>query len=331
MHLVKKISKKELIENKLSHLDLYSYYMPTKFELNQNCSNPFTSSDNIPSFRIYYKDGEYFHKAFNSSHKGDIWQFLMDLSGRDFNEVLDGVIQDFGLAEISGKKFEKVVQDLPKIEKKEAKITKIIAQTFNKWQPRHIDYLAQYSLIPEDLNFCNDTKCFPLKEFYINTSKMIVRSKEVGFTYNVGKYRKIYLPNRPKGEKFWSSIPFSHIHGLDNLKGCDVGILSKSIKDAAVISKYITKCVCVIQAENASAISKENLQILKNSCKKLYVAMDNDPPGKAASYQLCELLEAKHINPIDSILKLGGSDFADWVRLEGTEAVIQHFKNKGVI
>lgn len=331
MRIEKVISKKELIENKLSHLDLFSYYMPWKFELNKNCSNPFVSKDSNPSMRIYSRNGEYFFKCYNSQQKGDVWTFLMELSQSTFDQVCDGIIADFGLLETSGAKLERVVSELPKIEKKASRPPKIIAEVYSKWQQRHIDYLAEYHLIPEDLNFCSDTKCYPLKQFYLNSSKFNVNNKEVGFVYNVNKFNKIYLPNRPKDQKWWSNIPFSYIHGLDNLKGCELGILSKSIKDGALLSKYITPCVSILQAENSTAITQEHIDYIKINCKNLLIAMDTDPQGKKTSYELCEIFGARHINIPDRLLKYGASDFSDWAKLEGFEAVIEHFKKKGII
>ena len=115
------------------------------------------------------------------------------------------------------------------------------------------------------------------------------------------------------------------------MKGCDVGIITKSIKDGALLRKYITKCTCVIQAENVTAISKENAQFLKQNVKHLYIAMDNDATGKQASYAICDYLKAKHINPPDRILEKKGSDFSDMVKLEGLGSFLEHFKTKKLI
>ncbi len=325
-----KSNLKEIIEEKLSHLDLYSYYMPWEFTLNKNCCNPFQEDKN-PSFRIYYRDGGYFHKSYNSSHKGDVWQFLMDYFGKSFNEIIEKIAEDFGLKEKTGKKFDKIVNNLPKIEKKESKPPIIKATVYKEFKERHIEYLKQYYLTPEDMNFCSDTKVLPLKSFYMNGTKFPVRSDEVGFVYLVNnQYIKVYLPNRPKGEKFWSNIPFTHIHGLDNLKGCKKAVLTKSMKDAALIHKYILPCVAVIQAENISCISEENREIIKNSVENLYINMDVDPTGKKASYALCDLLQAKHVNIPDKYFPQS-TDFADMAKNEGIDKVIEHFKIKKII
>lgn len=323
-----KINLKELIENNVSHLDLFSYYYPEKFQLNKRCRNVLVDKDDNPSMVIYYRDGGVFFKCFNSSNKGDIWQFLMDYTGKSFDEVLQGVAEDFGLLEKSGKKLERVLENLPKIEKKQSKPPVIKAEKYKEFPERHLNYLKQYYIIPKDMNFCSDTEVFALKSFYINGTRFPVKKDEVGFIYLVNKkYIKIYLPERPKGEKWWSNIPFTHIHGLDNLKNCKTGFLTKSVKDAAIIKKYISSCVSVIQAENISCISKENIEIIKNSVENLYIIMDNDPTGKMASYGLCELLNAKHINVPDKYFPQS-TDFADMAKNEGINLVIEHFKKK---
>ena len=291
-----KIDLKQLIEDNVSHLDLFSYYYPEKFELNRRCRNVLVAKDDNPSMVIYYRDGGVFFKCYNSEHKGDIWQFLMDYTQKSFDEVLQGVAEDFGLLEKTGKKLEKVLENLPKIEKKQSKPPVIKAEKYKEFPERHLNYLKQYGLTPEDMNFCSDTEVFALKSFYMNGKRFGVSNKEVGFIYLVNKkYIKIYLPERPKGERFWSNISFTHIHGLDNLKGCKIGFLTKSIKDAAVVKKYISPCVAVIQAENISCISEENAEIIRNSVDNLYIIMDNDKTGKQASYALCDLFWTNNI------------------------------------
>lgn len=323
-----KIDLKKLIEDKLSHLDLFSYYYPYKFELNKRCRNVLVSSDNNPSMVIYYRDGGVFFKCFNSPNKGNIWQFLMDYTGKNFEDVLKMVANDFGLLNNSSEKFEKKVREIQKIEKKESKPPIIKAEVYKTFPERHLNYLKQYTLTPEDMNCCSDTEVLPLKTFYINGIRFPVKKNEVGFVYLVDKkYIKIYLPERPKGEKWWSNIPFQKIHGLDNLKGCKVGFLIKSIKDASIIKKYISPCVGVIQAENISCISEENAEIIKNSVENLYIIMDNDPTGKQASYALCDLLNAKHINVPDKYFPQS-TDFADMTKNEGVNLVLEHFRKK---
>ena len=331
MNIIKeqKITKEYILE-KVGALNIFIRYMPHPFKLNRRCKNPHTK-DNNPSCIIGNQTGEIIYKCFNSSHQGDCFSFVMNLFNISFKDTIELIANDFGLKKSSIKKYEQVILDLPKIEITKPHSYLIQCKPFKNWQNYHIDYLKQYTLEPKDLQFCSNTKAFPLEEYWINKRKMIVKQDELGFFYNVGTYNKIYFPLRPKEDKWKSSIPFNVIHGLDNMKGCDIGILTKSLKDGAILSKHITKCTCVIQAENVTSISKENAQFLKENVKQLYIAMDCDAPGKQASYAICDYLNAKHINPPDRILEKKGSDFSDMVKLEGLDSFLNHFKQKKLI
>lgn len=318
---------KDLILSKISPLSIFSYYMPYEWKVNRRCRNPFVSRDNNPSMIIGDKNGELIFKCFNSNHQGDCFSFVMYMFNLPFDKAIKKIAEDFGILNKSGE-LERVIQNLPKIDKIKSHGNIIQCAPFTEWQDFHINYLKKYSLIPEDLQFCMDTKAYPLKDYWINKKKMMMESKELGFFYNAGNYNKVYFPHRSKEDKWKSTIPFTYIHGLNNMKGCNVGILTKSLKDGAIISKYITKCVCVIQAENVTSISKENADFLKQNVEHLYIAMDCDDPGKKASYAICDYLGAKHINPPDYLLEKKATDFADWVELEGIQPMINHFKTK---
>lgn len=321
---------KELIEQKVTHLDLFNYYYPGNFKPNRPCKNVLSHKDENPSMVIYNRNGGVFFKCYNSPQKGDIWKFLMEYFNLSFSESVNMVAKDFGLLENCDKKFQKVLNELPVIKKTISKPPEIKAVNYKEFPERHLKYLQSYHLTPEDMNFCEDTKVFALKDFYINKKKFSVRSDEVGFIYLVNnKFIKIYLPERPKGEKWWSNIPFTHIHGLDNLKNCKVGFLTKSIKDGAVIKKFISPHVAIIQAENISSITSKDAEIIKNSVENLYIIMDNDKTGKEASYAFCDLLNAKHINVPDKYFP-ESTDFADMVKNIGINSVINHFNEKTI-
>lgn len=330
IHKEVKITK-ELLLKEIGAYNIFNYYMPNPWKLNRLCKNPFTHTDSNPSCIIGTKNNEITFKCFNSDNKGDCFSFVMQLFNISFIEALNKISSDFGYKKDEKIKYE-IIKSLPIIELLNYTETIIQASSYSEFLENHKEYWKQYDLEPKDLQFCNDTKVYPLKEYWVNKRKMSVLPNELGFIYNVNdKYNKIYFPKRPKDTKWRSSVPFDHIHGLDNLKGCDIGIVTKSIKDAAWISKYVTKCVCVLQSENVTAINKENVQFLKQTCKQIYVALDIDKTGKAASYAICDLLGAKHVNPPDYLLEKKGTDFSDWVALEGTETVRNHFIKKQII
>jgi hypothetical protein len=75
----------------------------------------------------------------------------------------------------------------------------------------------------------------------------------------------------------------------------------------------------------------ENMKFLKESCKTLYVALDCDGPGKKASHAITKEMDVKHVNPPDSLLDEGESDFSGMAKAWGKESVIEHFRKKKII
>lgn len=329
----KKVDVDAILE-RMSPYYVYKMYMPWEFELNKKCRNPFVSSDDNPSFIIGNKFGVITFKAFNSDNRGDCIGFVMQLFNLDRRGAIIKIGTDFGMLENS-KKYDKLIKlypDVPKI----VKLPQIIQVKAGKWTEFHKNYFQAYNLTHRDLNFAEDTKVYAVKEWALNRSKMPLKENEIAFAYNLtnerGDWVKIYKPEGNKKEKWMSSIPFTELHNRGAINGgCDIGIITKSLKDAAWINKYITHNVEVMQAEDICALSLEDGKRMLKSCKKLYICFDNDKKGKQASIALTKELECSHINVPDFLLEQGVTDMTDWVKLAGNQPVIDFFKQKGVI
>lgn len=323
----------EWVLERVSEWQVYKLYLPNMV-LGRKILSPFRREKN-PSLSIFSKNGRIYHFDFGASEfRGDCFSFVQQLFGLNYPQALNKIAEDAGLVTgKDGQRKRKIVYESPEIIEQPI-IIKV--RVWPKWRREHKDYLRDYYLSPEDLNFCNDTTAFPLREWAMNGSRMPLEADEVGFAYNLkdeeGDWLKIYRPNRGKEEKWRSSIPFTKLHNKGAISGgCDVGILTKSLKEGAWINKYILPCVEIIQAEDITALSVEDGRRIKQNCKKLFVAMDADEKGKKTSWALTKALDCFHINPIDSLLDLGGTDFTDWAKLTDNQTVIQHFKNKKLI
>lgn len=330
MKITQNINYKELL-SKINDADIYNkYYYEARgfsFEFNKRCNNPYTPDDN-PSFMIYYKDGECFHKAFNSPHKGNCWQFIMDLFGISYDEAVEKVAKDFNLLE--GDKYLEILSNLPKIEKKEKKDVDIKFSTLKNFTKAHIDYLNQFHLNLEDIHIFEDTLIYPVKRFWINKEPFILKN-EIGFAYYIPEINKVkvYLPQREKGNKFWSSIPFDYIHGLNQIKFCKKAIITKSVKDAWVLKKAVDICQTVVQAENPTTITNSTIDFFNNNVEETYVSFDSDLPGVENSKIITKKAGWKYINPEKKYLPL--KDWADVSKHYGLEVIQEHFKNKKII
>jgi len=327
MKINKKLDNEELF-SKISPLDIYNkYYWEARghsFELNKRCNNPYTK-DNNPSFIIYFRDGSFFHKAFNSVHKGNCWQFVMDLYNISYNEAVEKVFKDFNL--MNGDAYLQIVSSLPKIEKKPKKDVNIKFTTSKSFTADHITYLKRFHLGLDDINIFSDTIIYPVKQFWINKEPFHTKN-EVIFAYYVPKIDKvkIYLPFRNKGDKFYSSIPFDYIHGLDDLVSCEKAIITKSIKDAWVLKKAVDICQSVVQAENPCIFTKNVIDNFNKNVKDVYLLFDSDNPGITNSKIITSVTGWKYINPEKKYLPL--KDWADIAQHYGIEPIKQYINKK---
>lgn len=331
--------KKELTkENVLSlvdELDILQAFYPAdrKLELNKAILSPFRKED-IPSFIVGNKYGVITYKDMGDSYfKGDIWNFVKQIRGlKNFNDVLLSINDTLRLGLNGDKdKIERVEREHHKIQVIEKKPIIIQASLTNKSEEGE-EYLSEYGLTLKDLNIFKDTKVAFAKELFINKVRQSIG--KFCLVYNLknerGNWIKAYRPLGRKDSKWRSNIPFNEMHGISEIIGCETVIVTKSIKDAGVINKYIGLCTTVIQAEDTSALSGESLEVLK-SIPNLYIATDNDSKGKQVSWSLTTELNCKHVNPPDHLLEQGITDFADMAKVLGYQSVINHFKQKNII
>ncbi len=328
--------KKEDVLSKISEIEIYRKYYPYKFEVGCRIRNPFVLKDEHPSMSVTeVGGGKIIFRCFNSQEKGDCLKFVQLITGLDYKATLSRIAQDFGLISSEGAFSGEILHPLetPKNGVKKQYVIGCIPKPYTQ---KHIDFLAKGFLEPKDLNFCGDTRAFALKEWWLNKKRQPLGNEEMAFYYELvnerGVWRKVYRPEKDKEHKWKSSIPFTEMHGLSNMKGCDLGIVTKSIKDGAFLAKYITPCVSVIQAEDMAALSKENIDFINNNCKTVYLALDADERGVSSSLEITKATGWKYINIPRRYLKFGATDFFDMcVYEQSPQAVIDYFKLKKVI
>lgn len=327
MHIEKEITK-EFIFSKISDLDIYTFYMPWQFQLNKNCANPFVLKDNFPSFRIRFMDGKCFHKAYNSPEKGGAIDFVQQYFRIGYKEAIEKIALDFGLKEGNSKTYE-VIKSLPKVKLEEVKPVKIVAES-KKFCTEHLDFLSKRGLTKDDLNIYSDTEVLPLKKFWINGDPIVLKKGEVGFIYHVKSIDKIkvYLPSRQRGMKFYSSIPFDYLHGLEDISNCDTVIVGKAIKENWILKKYLNLCTVTCQAENPEVFSEENIKKLNENAKNIFISWDADDPGVKNCIKATEKTNWKYINVPKH---LNCSDWDEVYTQYGIEPIRNHFIEKKII
>lgn len=325
---------RELIFSKISSFDVYKMYMPWNFSLNYVCKNPFVDEKHA-SFIIGNKFGEITHKAFNSPHRGDCINFVQDRFYLDYWGALKKIANDFGISSSKSIEYQAIISEYK--QPKGIKPPVIIQAKAKPFGEEHKKYLSEFHISPSDLNFCSDTKVVALKSWALNRAKKGLKINEVAFAYNLknerGDWLKIYRPNAKKEERWKSSVPFTEMHGVGNISGgCEIGIVTKSIKEGAWISKYITPCVEIVQAEDYSAITEENKKRLLSNCKRLYISFDSDPKGIQSCTKLSNEMGCGYINPPKHLLEHGVTDWTDMSKYyKSPNPVIEFFKQKNVI
>lgn len=333
MRVIKEITKEKLL-SKVSPYDIYAHYYPGKFKINKLCLSPF-KAEKHPSFLVSTKFGNLYHKAFNTEHSGDCFNFVEQMFHLDYFDALDKIAKDFGLKEKDDTVYKQIISTIDKPSFIPRDIIRIQATT-KPWEQSHRDYLAQGFLEPEDLNISSDTRAFAVKDYYINKVRQYLSSSEICIGYNLknerGDWLKIYRPKARKEEKWRSSIPFDEMHGLGNISGCPKSITAKSVKDGAFLKKYIMPCVCVTQAEDSAAFSEDTIKYIDSNSKMNYLSWDNDEKGVRACKEVTEQTGWGYINPPKELLQHGVTDWFEMAAFYKTPHAVQDFfAKKGVI
>lgn len=329
MKIKKQVDLKDLIFEKVSQEQIFRFYYPYKFTLNQRCLSCF-QKENHPSMIIGTKSqsGDIIFKCFNSSHKGDCISFVMQLYNLDYLDTLEKIAEDFGLKENSNTKYEQIIKELPKttiVKQKKAPDIVVSTRQFNK---EELSYWNDYYQDIEDLK---REHIYVPKKIWINKQSVYVNPLELTFCYyypDLDKW-KIYKPFSPKTKKWLSNIPLQTSWGLENIDKNKNTLICKSKKDYMVCRKIYSN-ITGVQNESTAAFSDKFVNHLKENSKLIYYGGDSDAPGKAASYLITQQFGFKHINPIDSLLP-ETKDWADWAKYQGIEKVYNHFVKKSII
>ena len=331
MKINKQIDLKKLIFEKVSQEQIFRYYYPYKFKLNQRCLSCFQKESN-PSMIIGTKSqsGDIVFKCFNSSNKGDCISFVSQMFNLDYFESLEKIVEDFGLKESSNTKYETIIKELPKTEIiKQKKVPNIVVSTrsFNS------DELSYWNDYYQDIEDLKKENIYVPKKIWINKNLITLKVSELTFCYYYPENDKwkIYKPFANKSNKWFTNQSFDYIENIQQIKNCLKVLISKSKKDKMVLNKALNfNSLITTQAEDITCFNESSIEVLK-TCKEVYTVYDNDLKGKSASWALTNNFGWKHCNVPDELLIKGISDFADWAKYQGIEKIYNHFVQKNII
>lgn len=317
---------KELIISQIGSLSIYNYYI-TGLKIGVPMLSIFRKEKH-PSFWVKESSNGYYHKDYGAPEfTGGPIDLVMQLFSLSFTEAIKKIAKDFGLSN-NGVEYKvkiKEVVNTPK-KKKIPDVIEVIPKPFGK---EHLQYLQEFHISSNSLGIFKEVKVVAVDKWFLNRARMGLKRNEVCFAYIMeGKGIKLYRPYANKKDKWLSTISFREIMGLSNLENTEFGIISKSLKDCALIGQYITKNVCCVQGEDFSSFTEENIEWINKNCKQVYVNFDGDFPGKKASWSTTRKTGWKHINVPDHFVTEGYKDFSDLTRAYGPQLMIDHFKSK---
>jgi hypothetical protein len=317
----------ESILKKISDYDIYRFYVGSDIQINRAICSPLRK-DSVPSFIVKMgKDGYLHHLDYGDSRfQGRAVDFVSQMFFLNYNEALQKINKDFGLGyKGEGKQeYKKITTNYskPVLDIKRYSLIQVSSKKFTN------DGLAYWNDYYQDIEDLKKNNVYQVKEVWLNKKKVFIDKNELcfGYLFNDSAW-KIYFPHRPKGEKFITNVALNVPYGLSNLDKNHNALITKSMKDMLVALK-VYPYTCGIQSENIAAITDETMEYIKQNSKLQYLNFDSDEPGKKASFRVTEKYGIKHINVPDSLLLEGGSDLADWAKMEGLQALKMHFTRK---
>lgn len=306
------LSEEEILE-RVDEYTLYSFYLEFEPEIGQKYSSPLRDGDEKFSFGIFKRKygsnslpNEFMWKdnGMIAPNFGDIFFFVQKMYGLStrFEAVLK-ILADHGL----GGEFEagKVLVKTPRF-KKPAEI-RIKSRDFN-----YVDlaYWRQYNVTPEILARYNTTA---VDYYYLSADQAEPFHPKQMYAYRIFNKYQLYSPFPKYFTNDWTDLC---IPGFQQLKGSDLLILTKSMKDIMCLSSFGFETMAP-KAEN-SIPKHEFIEFCKTKYKRVVTLFDND--GKTSEH----LYPFEHFQiPIES----GEKDPSDYCARYGPKDTLKLLNN----
>tara|TARA_R110000868_G_scaffold190186_1_gene433805 strand:- start:1272 stop:2267 length:996 start_codon:yes stop_codon:yes gene_type:complete len=283
------ILSKENILKKIGEFELFQYYEPNFTDLKKKfCST--WRGEKVPSAIIRDTGGTLFYRDYGDSISKSyaIWAYLMARYNLTYNESLQVVANDFGLIKLS-KPITREILGI--VSKKEIMVTENVELKIGikskEWSKKNIKYWEDYGVSMDTIKHFN--KIVPISHYFFNDKPFQCKKDENSFAYREGIHKyKIYLPERPKGSKWWSNTG-SIVQGLDKIpeKG-DLLFITSSYKDIHCLYDLDKYNAIAPHCENA-LIDLKIIENLKTRFKRILLYYNNDEAGVRASIAHSEI------------------------------------------
>jgi hypothetical protein len=320
----------ETVLSKITEYDIFKWYMPNPWKINQVTYSPFRNERN-PSFLIGNKHGSLSFIDFgDTSKRGNCFIFvklLFNLASID--DVLKLIDRDFGLG-IHKKDVQEVKRIVPEYKQPEelGKRYSLIQVVTRKFTNEELNYWNQYHQSIDDLKECN---VYSIKKLYLNKSLFSLKDTDLRFGYFYDGHWKIYRPFADKKTKWVpNNVPITEMDGKDRIVNCNTAFINKSKKDYMVMRK-IFPCSCAVQNEGMGCFSPENVEYLKANSDRQILSFDSDITGVENSQQITKIFDFGYCNVPKKYLKEGIKDWADLAKSHGMKTIEDYLKQKQLL
>ena len=319
---------------RITPFDIFSYYMPNKWKVNDAAISPFPhkrGTERTPSFVIGNRSGKLgFIDFTDTSLRGDCFTFVKLLFNLDtIDEILRMIDRDFSLGIVSGKltqEYKKITKNFiqPEIEGKRYALVQAATRAFTK------EELAYWNEYHQDISDLKREHVYSIDKVYLNRKLFTLKDTELRFGYYYEGHWKIYRPFADKKNKWIpNNVPITAMDGKKNIIGVDNAFINKSKKDYMVIKK-IYGATCAVQNEGDACFSKENVDFLKTNSTRQTLSFDSDVTGVKNSLQITQKHGFDYCNVPRVYLKEDINDWAALGRTYGLDKVQQYLKEKGI-
>lgn len=335
---------KGFILNSIDQIDILAYYLGiNEMDIHQciqdtsrKISNPLRI-DKHPSVGFMTKSNTIRMKDFaREEYSGDCFHIAGLRLGLDSNEpkhfvtickdIIDKLIVNGYQSKIwtpptSGPNQLKIIRDPSHID-----------LLVRDWHSRDVKFWEQYHLSIADLNY---HKVYPVFSMDIKNYHYTFRSTDPAYAYYLGMHKgerifEIYFPNRRKSSTRFITNNKLPIKKYENLKGGDVVIVSKSVKDYMVISKIMQTVLqlpllflngspridnIIISSETA-VLSNKLLSTIHNMYPIKIMMPDNDEVGFELGRRYKDNFDMYYTDDNEA------KDVSDYVKIYGVNKTI---------
>ena len=323
-NVVPKMTKDWLLD-RVSEMQIYEYYV-TGIKQGRKMKSPIRLDKHEGSWSIKQIDGVIVWSDWATDEKGNCITLVQKMYNITYQQAIEKIAQDLGIQQgsnqISRVAIPSNLEGVP--DQKKHSWIQIVTR---RWNTKDDQFWGKYAISREQLIADG---VLPIKEYYINRQKEIIKEGEKVYAYTYDEGMKIYMPERVKNDKWRSSISTKLVEGLDKLNGHEKVVVCKSKKDKLTLMSILPESVGIIsvQNESVSAWTDNLLKVLEG--RKVWISYDSDGPGKAASKRVNERYPwMKHINVPDNWTPI--KDWSDMVAAGHRQEVVEHFRNKEVI